>query len=314
MVNPGKEVLDDLCMRFVLNCPEEELRSWERLLFQVEQAHWFYEDHVRPENTQLRSFSLKDFVKTLFTTCSVLKPYKAQVADILAQFNAYKSLVPVMGAIILDQEMEHCLLLRGVKNSATWGFPKGKVDQDEADIDCAVREVREETSLDISGMISEENSVELEVGGQRRKMYFVAGVDRQTLFAPKMRGEVGNYAWMPISELPTKYKAEGAGVITEDDGKFKFWQVWMYVKPLKAWIKRQKQKKKQKAKLVVLKRKPTAASKAPPAASEKDTLPRQKKKEQGGKASEGGASPGGRKGSLLQFRFDRGLVLAAFDL
>ena len=62
MVNPGKEVLDDLCMRFVLNCPEEELRSWERLLFQVEQAHWFYEDHVRPENTQLRSFSLKDFV------------------------------------------------------------------------------------------------------------------------------------------------------------------------------------------------------------------------------------------------------------
>ena len=83
MVNPGKEVLDDLCMRFVLNCPEEELRSWERLLFQVEQAHWFYEDHVRPENTQLRSFSLKDFVKTLFTTCSVLKPYKAQVADIL---------------------------------------------------------------------------------------------------------------------------------------------------------------------------------------------------------------------------------------
>ena len=168
MVNPGKEVLDDLCMRFVLNCPEEELRSWERLLFQVEQAHWFYEDHARPEHTQLRSFSLKDFVKTLFTTCSVLKPYKAQVADILAQFNAYKSLVPVMGAIILDQEMEHCLLLRGVKNSASWGFPKGKVDQDEADIDCAVREVREETSLDISGMISEENSVELEVGGQRR--------------------------------------------------------------------------------------------------------------------------------------------------
>ena len=83
-----------------------------------------------------------------------------RVADILAQFNAYKSLVPVMGAIILDQEMEHCLLLRGVKNSASWGFPKGKVDQDEADIDCAVREEREETSLDISGMISEEKQEE----------------------------------------------------------------------------------------------------------------------------------------------------------
>ena len=35
MVAPSKDILDDLCMRFVLNCPEEELKSWERLLFQV---------------------------------------------------------------------------------------------------------------------------------------------------------------------------------------------------------------------------------------------------------------------------------------
>ena len=237
-VHPGADVLDDLCMRFVLNCPEEELRSWERLLFQVEQAHWFYEDHVRPENADLKSFSLKDFVKTLFANCSVLKPYKAQVGEILSEFNAYKSQVPVMGAIILDEEMEHCLLLRGIKNSSTWGFPKGKVDQNEADIDCAVREVREETSLDISDRVAEENSIEIAVRSQRRKMFIVSGIDRQTLFAPQMRGEVGNYAWMPISELPTKRDAEGTGVVTEEEGRFKFWQAWRFVKPLKAWIKK----------------------------------------------------------------------------
>ena len=30
MVAPSKDILDDLCMRFVLNCPDEELRSFDR--------------------------------------------------------------------------------------------------------------------------------------------------------------------------------------------------------------------------------------------------------------------------------------------
>ena len=37
-------MLDDLAMRFVVNCPQEEQESFERLLFQVEQAFWFYQD------------------------------------------------------------------------------------------------------------------------------------------------------------------------------------------------------------------------------------------------------------------------------
>ena len=51
---PGAAVLGDLCLRFILNVPSEELRSTERLLFQVEQAHWFYEDFVRDDQPHLR--------------------------------------------------------------------------------------------------------------------------------------------------------------------------------------------------------------------------------------------------------------------
>ena len=47
-------MLGDLCLRFILNVPSEELRSTERLLFQVEQAHWFYEDFVRDDQPHLR--------------------------------------------------------------------------------------------------------------------------------------------------------------------------------------------------------------------------------------------------------------------
>ena len=35
---PPPDVLQDLCSRFILNCPAEELQSFERLLFLVEQA------------------------------------------------------------------------------------------------------------------------------------------------------------------------------------------------------------------------------------------------------------------------------------
>lgn len=320
MVNPSKDVLDDLCMRFVLNCPEEELRSWERLLFQVEQAHWFYEDHIRPENTKLKSFALKDFVKTLFENCSVLKPYKAQVGEILSQFNAYKLLVPVMGAIIMDEEMEHCLLLRGVKSSSSWGFPKGKVDENEADINCAVREVLEETSLDISSMVSEEDAIEITVRSQRRKMYLVHGVDRQTLFAPQMRGEVGNYAWMPISELPTKKEAEGAGVMTEEEGRCKFWAVWRFVKPLKSWIKKQKQKKKkkQKDKLVVLKKKKKTATTAATSATTAALPPPKKASPLSKNFVPAGGSEAKTKAPTLfsveDFRFDKEAILSQLEL
>jgi mRNA-decapping enzyme subunit 2 len=38
------QVLEDICSRFLLNCPEEEYDSFERLFFQIEEAHWFYSD------------------------------------------------------------------------------------------------------------------------------------------------------------------------------------------------------------------------------------------------------------------------------
>jgi mRNA-decapping enzyme subunit 2 len=304
MVAPSKDILDDLCMRFVLNCPEEELKSWERLLFQVEQAHWFYEDHLRPQNTDLKSYSLKEFLKVLFENCSVLKPYKAQLGDIYAEFNAYKSQVPVMGAIILDEGMEHCLLLRGIKNNASWGFPKGKVNQGEADVACAVREVLEETSLDIGSMVSEEDSIEVKVRNQQRKMYIVAGVDRQTLFAPQMRGEVGNYAWMPISSLPSKKEDEGAGVLTEEEGKLKFWEVWRFVKPLKAWVKKTKRKKKQQPQGKKKKTQPVPTPTPTPTPTPVPTSSAAPRADASRSRDKKGAHP------FLDFRFDREAIMA----
>lgn len=63
------------------------------------------------------------------------------IEAIMEHFKAFKKNVPVMGAILLDQDMQRVLLVKGWKNSACWGFPRGKIHKNETDAQCAVREV-----------------------------------------------------------------------------------------------------------------------------------------------------------------------------
>lgn len=136
---PPQELLDDLCSRFVLNVPKEDLESFERILFLVEYAHWFYEDNSVEKNPSLKSFTLKEFTTLIFNNCDVLRPYVPHIDDIFKDFTSYKVKVPVTGAIILDESYERCLLVKGWKGTS-WSFPRGKKNKDEEDHKCAIRE------------------------------------------------------------------------------------------------------------------------------------------------------------------------------
>jgi mRNA-decapping enzyme subunit 2 len=50
-----------VCSQFVLNAPEEELQSFQTILFYVEQAHWFYEDYTMEQNQHIKSLTLREF-------------------------------------------------------------------------------------------------------------------------------------------------------------------------------------------------------------------------------------------------------------
>lgn len=47
-----------------------------------------------------------------------------------------------MGAIMLNPGLDKCLLVKSWGSNGAWGFPRGKISKDEADADCARREVR----------------------------------------------------------------------------------------------------------------------------------------------------------------------------
>ncbi|MBN3284214.1 DCP2 hydrolase, partial [Polyodon spathula] len=77
----------------------------------------------------------------LFNHCPFLLPHGEDVQKVLDQWKEYKMGVPTYGAIILDETLENVLLVQGYLAKSGWGFPKGKVNKEEAPHDCAVREV-----------------------------------------------------------------------------------------------------------------------------------------------------------------------------
>jgi mRNA-decapping enzyme subunit 2 len=93
--------------RFIVNIPPEELVSLARICFQVEQAHWFYEDFVRERNPhRLPSLSLRKFSKCIFDHCPMLRQYSGKHEEEFEDFLRYKKRVPVLGGIMLDERWE----------------------------------------------------------------------------------------------------------------------------------------------------------------------------------------------------------------
>lgn len=90
------------------------------------------------------------------------------------------------GAIILDPSMEKCLLVRGYKKDSSWGFPRGKVSKNESDTQCAIREVYEETGLDIATKLKEDQYIDLQLGDQSTRL-FIVKVSQPCCGAPRCR-------------------------------------------------------------------------------------------------------------------------------
>ncbi|XP_072968972.1 mRNA-decapping enzyme subunit 2 [Typha angustifolia] len=229
---PPQELLDDLCSRFVLNVPKEDLESFERILFLLEQAHWFYEDNSVEQNPSLKSLSFREFTSLMFNSCAALRPYIAHIDDIYKDFTNYKFRVPVSGAIILDESCERCLLVKGWKAGASWSFPRGKRSKDEEDHTCAVREVLEETGFDVSKLLKMDDYIEVVIGQQRVRLYIIAGVKGDTVFAPLTKKEISEISWHRLDEL----QPAGDDAMSRGVNGLKLYMVAPFLTALKAWI------------------------------------------------------------------------------
>ncbi|KAK1034878.1 mRNA-decapping enzyme subunit 2 [Friedmanniomyces endolithicus] len=248
------ECLDDLTVRFLLNLPASELSSVPRLCFQVEEAQWFYEDFIRPAalaatGIPLPSLPLRQFCLQLFQHSPLLSGFTdAQHIAAYEEFLAYKVRVPVRGAILLDESMEKLVLVKGWKKGASWSFPRGKINKDEKDLDCAIREVYEETGYDVraANLVpaseSEAKYIDVTMREQHMRLFVFRGVREDTYFEPQTRKEISKIAWYQVRDLPGFTKKVKGGAEQAQHVAGKFYMVAPFLGPLKKWIQQQRRR------------------------------------------------------------------------
>ena len=150
---------------------------------------------------------------------------------------------------MLNEAMDEVVLVKGWKKNANWSFPRGKINKDEKDLHCAIREVYEETGFDIhtASLVTNEEDVkyiEVTMREQHMRLYIFRGVPMDTIFEPRTRKEISKIQWYKLSELPTLKKMrqqqqEGRGEDLAVNAK-KFYMVAPFLVPLKKWISQQK--------------------------------------------------------------------------
>ena len=149
---------------------------------------------------------------------------------------------------MLNDAMDQVVLVKGWKKGAYWSFPRGKINKDEKDLDCAVREVYEETGFDIlgAGLVGKEEEmkfIEVTMREQHMRLYVFRGVPMDTHFEPRTRKEISKIQWYKLSDLPTikkvKTQQEGRGEDLATNAN-KFYMVAPFLVPLKKWIAQQK--------------------------------------------------------------------------
>jgi len=169
-------------------------------------------------------------------------------AQAFSEFLAYKTRVPVRGAILLNERMDEVLLVKGWKKGANWSFPRGKINKDEPDLDCAIREVYEETGYDVhaAGLVASRANtkyIEMNLREQHMRLYVFRGIPMDTYFAPRTRKEISKIQWWKLSDLPTlkkkKPQQDGQGGDLAISGN-KFYMVAPFLPQLKKWISAQR--------------------------------------------------------------------------
>eukprot|EP00002_Diphylleia_rotans_P029811 TRINITY_DN6085_c0_g2_i3.p1 TRINITY_DN6085_c0_g2~~TRINITY_DN6085_c0_g2_i3.p1 ORF type:complete len:229 (+),score=48.85 TRINITY_DN6085_c0_g2_i3:30-716(+) len=195
-------VFDDLCCRFVANLPLEELHNSDRLLVHVEQSHWYYTDFLCPKNPSLPELEFKEFSEKILSRVPIFKDILTSLSESINHFDNYKSRIPVFGAIILNSSLDKILMVQNYLHRWMWGFPKGKIDQGESEVECACREVYEETNLEIKSYVNEEQFISFSDRKKKKtKLFIVTDVPDSIVTMPRTQKEVLEVRWFPIETL-----------------------------------------------------------------------------------------------------------------
>jgi mRNA-decapping enzyme subunit 2 len=200
--SPMTTALEECEVKFLLSLPASELQSAARLFMNIEQAYWYYDDHlVDAPESGLKKMDLEEFALELFEFSELLSPLLPNFGAMFQAFNEYKLGVPVYRCILLNEELTHVVMVRRWKGDK-WNFPKGKVNEDEDEAACAAREVNEETGYLPTGLSNAHCFTEVFHKVQRCKLFLHSGVSMDYPFKEFVYKEISEIRFVSIDDPP----------------------------------------------------------------------------------------------------------------
>lgn len=185
----------------------------------------------------MHSCGIKQFALNIFEHIPFLNHHVPNLNQILEEWRSYKMSVPTYGTILLTSDMKNCLLVQSFFAKNSWSFPKGKVNENEDPVKCAIREVYEETGFDCSHLIDGSQFVEGQTSNyQYTRLYIVKNVPIETKFCPRTRNEIKDCSWFVVDQLPTNRNDDG---YLRNDRKIRansFYMILPFISKLKHWI------------------------------------------------------------------------------
>ena len=174
------------------------------LYHSVKDHYWKYldNDSSRP-NVRDSTEVFKSFLSEMFY---VMFPEHMNVSPnfIYSDFLSFWRTIPVAGVAILNQKMNKIFLVKGRgSDGGCWGFPKGKQAFQESLDRTAIREVMEETGIDLSGRLTKHTPyIEQKIPRRDRsfRLYLLIGVDESEGKAFQPSFEISRAEWVPITK------------------------------------------------------------------------------------------------------------------
>jgi len=233
-----REALEKCSLRFIDFLPSEILYDPPRLCFEIQEAYWYYNDHLLandkrdlPPLKQIGFFSL--MLRASSTLRGLYAPEKMQ-KQLTGPWDKYCQCIQWLGAAIVDRDYKKCLMIQPWVGNK-WKFPGGKIEKGETHVEGAIREILEETGIDISSTICKDDHAEKGTWDQYpAKLFFVAQGLQDGDCLPKANKEVGKIAWVPLSRLPG-WTTDEAGT-TKSSKKLQFSEVAGFVPGLQRWV------------------------------------------------------------------------------
>lgn len=194
-----EDVLDDLVGRFLLQLKYSDRRTTERVIFHIEEAHWFYEDYYR-KKFKLPYINLRDFTVQIVQHAKLASSTE-EVDQEFRKFIKYKKTVPVFGGLIFNSFLDKILLVRGYGGKNSFTFPRGKINKSETPVECAVREVVEEVGYNIQHKMLKSVCVDMSTKAKESKLYVVLNVPERTQFLTQTRNEIKEIKWVSLASI-----------------------------------------------------------------------------------------------------------------